>query len=88
MRKDGLEIVFDSDRAGTLGLADLWFSTRTSTSDPWSSPVNAGSAVNSAVNETRGSFSRDALRLYFGRSPGPEGGSDIFVATRQKLTGD
>jgi hypothetical protein len=88
VRKDGLEIVFDSDRAGTLGSADLWFSIRASTSEPWSAPVNAGSAVNSPANETRGSFSRDALRLYFGRSPGPEGGSDIFVAARQKVTGD
>ena len=88
VRKDGLEIVFDSDRAGTLGLADLWISSRSSTSVPWSAPVNAGPTVNSAVNETRGSFSRDAFRLYFGRSPGPEGGSDIFVATRQKVNGD
>jgi hypothetical protein len=42
--------------------------------------VNAGPAVNTPVNETRGSFSRDGLTLYFGRAPGPEGGSDIFVA--------
>ena len=42
VRKDGLEIVFDSDRAGTLGLADLWISTRARTSEPWSTPVNAG----------------------------------------------
>ncbi len=88
VRKDGLEIVFDSDRSGTVGLADLWFATRSSTSEPWSIPVNAGLAVNTAANETRGSFSRDALRLYFGRSPGPEGGSDIFVSTRSRVAGD
>jgi WD40 repeat protein len=88
VRKDGLEIVFDSDRSGTSGLADLWFASRSSTSEPWSTPVNAGPAVNTAANETRGSFSRDALRLYFGRSPGPEGGSDIFVSTRPRVTVD
>jgi hypothetical protein len=88
VRKDGLEIVFDSDRSGTIGLADLWFATRSSTSEAWSAPVNAGPAVNTAANETRGSFSRDALRLYFGRSPGPEGGSDIFVSTRSTVGQD
>jgi Tol biopolymer transport system component len=80
--KNGLEVVFDSDRPGTIGLADLWIATRASTSQPWSTPINVGAAVNSAANETRGSFSRDGTRLYFGRTPGPEGGSDIFVATR------
>jgi Tol biopolymer transport system component len=88
VRKDGLEIVFDSDRTGTVGSADLWFASRASTSEPWSTPINAGAAINTAANETRGSFSGDGLRLYFGRSPGPEGGSDIFVATRQPMTGD
>lgn len=88
VRKNGLEVVFDSDRIGTTGMADLWFATRTSASDPWSTPVNAGPAVNTTVNETRGSFSRDGLTLSFGRGPGPEGGSDIFVTTREKLTGD
>ena len=88
VRKDGLEVVFDSDRTGTAGGADLWIATRSSVSEPWSTPVNAGPAVNTTVNETRGSFSRDGLTLYFGRGPGPEGGSDIFVTTRQKVTGD
>jgi Tol biopolymer transport system component len=82
VRKDGLEIVFDSDRPGTTGGADLWFATRSSPDEAWSTPVNAGSAINTAAGETRGSFSRDGSRLYFGRSPGPEGGSDIFVASR------
>lgn len=88
VRKDGLEIVFDSDRSGTIGMADLWFATRASATDAWSAPVNAGSTINSAVNETRGSFSRDGLRLYFGRGPGPEGGSDIQVASRTRPAGD
>jgi hypothetical protein len=82
VRKDGLEVVFDSNRSGSLGGQDLYVATRASVADPWSAPVNAGGNVNSAVNETRGSFSRDATRLYFGRTPGPEGGTDIFVSTR------
>lgn len=82
VRKGGLEIVFDSDRAGGAGGQDLWFATRASVDAPWSTPVNAGSAINTAANETRGSFSWDGATLYFGRGPGPEGGSDVFVTTR------
>jgi Tol biopolymer transport system component len=82
VRKGGLEVVFDSDRPGTLGGPDLWFATRASVSDPWSTPVNAGPAINTAAGESRGSFSWDGATLYFGRGPGPEGGSDIFVTTR------
>ena len=32
--------------------------------------------------ETRPSLSRDGKQLLFGRSPGPEGSSDIYVTTR------
>jgi Tol biopolymer transport system component len=82
VRKDGLEVVFDSDRPGSTGLADLWFATRSTAGETWSTPANAGPSINTTANETRGSFSRDGSRLYFGRSPGPEGGSDIFTTSR------
>jgi hypothetical protein len=88
VRRGGLEVVFDSNRPGTLGGQDLYFSTRASASEPWTVPVNAGTAVNTTAMETRGSFSWDGLRLYFGRSPGPEGGSDIFLSTRMRGRGD
>jgi hypothetical protein len=82
VRKDGLEIVFDSNRDGTLGGQDIYVATRERTSDSWSFPFNAGAAINTTASETRASFSWDATRLYFGRTPGPEGGTDIFVSTR------
>ena len=82
VRRGGLEIVFDSNRDGTLGGQDLYFATRSSVADAWSAPFNAGSALNTAANETRGSFSWDGLTLLFGRAPGPEGSTDIFVSTR------
>jgi len=34
LRRDGLEIFFDSDRPGGIGGLDLWTSTRASTSAP------------------------------------------------------
>ena len=87
VRKDGLEIVFDSNRGGQGG-QDLYFATRASLNDPWSVPLNAGPGINTSVNETRGSLSRDAETLYFGRAPAPEGASDIYFTTRSKVAGD
>jgi WD40 repeat protein len=85
IRKDGLEIVFASNRrAGTD--QDLYVATRESVNDAFSAPVSLGDAVNTTDrNETRPSFSWDAKTLYFGRAPGPEGSTDIYVTTRDKL---
>ena len=85
VRKDGLEVVFSSNRTGTLGGQDIWVATRRHTHDVWSVPVNLGPAVNTAVAETRPSLSRSARQLLFGRSPGPEGMSDIYVTTRERV---
>jgi hypothetical protein len=82
VRRNGLEVVFDSDRPGTIGGLDLWFASRASVKDPWSTPVNAGTDLNTSVNESRGSFSWDGATLVFGRAPGPEGATDIFVSIR------
>lgn len=82
VRKDGLEVVFSSNRTGTLGGQDIWSASRASVEDPWSTPVNLGTAVNTAAAETRPSLSWDALALLFGRAPGPEGMSDIYLSTR------
>jgi hypothetical protein len=54
---------------------------RSSTSDPWSPPVNLGPNVNTAGNETRSSLSGDGERLHFGRD------GEIYVSTRTKVTG-
>ena len=82
VRTDGLEVVFTLNRAGGAGGQDLWVSTRAELDDPWTAPVSLGAAVNTAAAETRPSLSRDGKQLLFGRSPGPEGGSDIYVTTR------
>jgi Tol biopolymer transport system component len=76
VRKDGLEIVFNSNRAGGFGGQDVYTASRASTADPWSAPVNLGSAVNTSGNETRSSLSWDGLRLHFGRD------GDIYVSSR------
>lgn len=87
VRKDGLEIVFSSNRIdGTLGLdhfggQDVYVATRQSTAEPWSAPANAGPNVNTAGMEQRASLSWDGSRLHFGRS------GDILVSSRTHVTG-
>jgi Tol biopolymer transport system component len=88
VRRDGLEIVFDSNRPGGLGGLDIWTATRTSTSGGWTGVGNLGANVNSAANDLRASLSWDATTLYFGSTrAGGEGSQDLYVTTRPKLTG-
>lgn len=89
VRKDGRELVLSSNNAyaGAQGGQDLYVATRESVDDPWSAPVNLGTNVNTGAAETRPSLSWDGQRLLFGRAPGPEGMSDVYLATRDKLKG-
>ena len=88
VRHDGLEIFIASNRPGTIGINDLWASTRESVSDPWPQPANLGPAVNSAFNETFPSVSADRQTLFFSSNrPGGVGGTDIWMSTRTKLMG-
>ena len=67
VRKDGLEIVFDSTRGDPANVnADIFTSMRTSLSQPWSPPQRLGANVNSPAAESRPSLSRDGTRLYSG----------------------
>jgi Tol biopolymer transport system component len=85
LRKDGLEIVFDSTRGG--GTPHIYTASRSSIFDPWSAPVLLGPNVNSTSSETRASLSRDGERLYFGSGRANrmgDSGSDIFVSERSR----
>ena len=85
VRKDGLEIVFDSTRPGGLGGPDIYVATRESVGEAFSAPQNLGSAINSDAAETRASLSRDGLMLLFGSTrPGGEGSTDIYFSTRTR----
>ena len=85
VRKDGLEIYFDSDRPGSLGSTDLWMSSRDSVETPWSAPINLGPAINMMFAEARPSLSFDGMTLYFhSNRVGGLGSSDIYVSTRAR----
>ena len=85
--KDGLEIVWESTRTGTLGGSDIWRATRSSTDDQWVNAEHLGTAVNTAANEGRPGMSRDGSMLVFHRSAGLGGSLDLYVSTRSKITG-
>ena len=85
VRKNGLEVVFDSNRTGTLGGQDIWSSTRESVEDDWSTPIDLVT-VNTPFAETRASLSWDGLTLTFGSNrPGTEGMADVYESTRNKV---
>lgn len=95
IRRDGLEIFLGSDRPGTHGAVDLWVSTRSSTSDPWSAPTNLGSVVNTSDVDASPGLSFDGRTLYFqSNRPGGSGPCvappgtcvfDLWLTTRAKL---
>jgi WD40 repeat protein len=89
VRKDGLEIVFDSNRPGGFGGLDILTASRETTADDWSMPTNLGPMINSAATDARATLSRDGLTLFFGSGrAGGDGQSDIYMTTREKLKGN
>jgi hypothetical protein len=87
IRHDGLEIFFQSNRVGSIGLTnDLWVATRESTLAPWSTPVSLGATINTAFAEQNPYLSSDNKTLFFiSDRPGGSGGLDLYMTTRTKL---
>ncbi len=86
VRRDGLELIFSSDRPGSLGRIDLWISTRATTHDKWSTPVNLGAGVNTPYDERAPYLSDDGLTLIFSSDrPGGLGGTDFYMISRKRL---
>jgi hypothetical protein len=100
IRRDGLEIFLSSGRPGndavghSAGSEDLWVSTRATTTDPWSPPLNldlvnqrlGGPAINSKFFDGAPALSVDGTTLYFfSERPGGYGKRDLYVTTRARL---
>lgn len=83
LRSDGREMVFRSNRTGSLGEGDLWVATRPGADAPWSAPVNLGASLNTVFDEATPSLSFDGRTLLFvSNRPGGQGDYDIWMVTR------
>jgi len=83
IRDDGLEMFIMSNRGAAIQGFDLWVSNRQTVFDPWSTPVNLGTVVNTAYVEGQPSLSADRRTLYFySNRPGGRGGDDLYMTTR------
>jgi len=82
LRHDGLEIFFNSNRPGGPGSADIWVSTRASTTGAWSAP-QVVPIVSTAAAEITPVLSWDGMTLFFSSNRAGDAGN-IFFATREK----
>jgi WD40-like Beta Propeller Repeat len=74
---DGRTIFWESLRTGTLGGPDIWYATRSSTSQPFGEAVHL-SEVSTSVGDTRPFISWDGKMLIISAN------SDIWFASRDK----
>jgi hypothetical protein len=87
VRNDGRELFFISNRPGGYGGNDIWVSSRGSLDEPWSAPVNAGPALNTADAEQRASITADGLQMvFFSNRAGGAGGFDMYATTRHRAS--
>ena len=80
--------VLDAFRCGqgSRGGGDIWQTTRASTDDPWSEPVNLGLTINGPYYDTQPSISADGLSLFFASDrPDGYGDRDIWFSTRATI---
>jgi Tol biopolymer transport system component len=88
---DGLEVIFTSTRPDPANAANsnnLWFSTRASTLDSWSSPVNLRVVNTAGFLNAHPSLSFDGKTLIFtSNRPGGFGGLDLYITTRERRAG-
>jgi hypothetical protein len=80
---DGLELYFQSNRAGGYGQSDLYVARRATVAEEWQSVENLGPVVNNAAAESGPSISADGLTLYFNADRSDTlGGHDLYMTTR------
>ncbi len=80
LSRDGLMLIFSSDRKGGQGGKDLWVSIRKTKNSAFGRPVNLGKIINTKGDEMF-PFLRGDTTLYFSSDGhGGMGGLDIFVS--------
>jgi hypothetical protein len=80
---DGLQMFFSSNRPGGYGDVDIYVTTRATTEDPWSTPVNLGPLINTSYWDSDPEITADGLTLLFSSwRSGGYGGSDLWMTKR------
>ncbi len=82
MTPDGLNIVMTSQRGGTGG-SDVYTSTRASTSDPWSAPIEQ-TALDTPGHEGSPFLTADGLTVYFDSDR--SGNNDLYYSQRASVS--
>ncbi len=79
---DGNTLFFSSNRRGSIGGLDIFYSNRLPNGD-WSEPINIGDVINTPYNEEAPFLSNDGNTLYFiSQGHNSIGGYDIFYSER------
>ncbi len=82
LTRDKRMMYFTSDRPGSMGALDIYYSLRDEGGD-WQKPLNIGEPVNNIYSEETPFVSADGKTLYFSSmSHATMGGFDIFYSTR------
>jgi serine/threonine protein kinase len=85
---DRLTLLFESERPGGSGRADLWQATRPDTHSEFGPPVNLGPVVNSRGQDRDPYLSADGTALLFASNQGSElSRYDLYVSTRTGPSG-
>lgn len=78
LNSTGTLLIFASDMPGGLGGSDLYYSTRATTNDEWSKPINMGSVINTKGDELFPTLYQDQQLYFSSTGHAGLGGLDIF----------
>jgi Tol biopolymer transport system component len=81
---DGKKFFIASSRPGSLGMNDIYVSTRANRNQPWGEPVNLGPEINTIYNDFCPTLARDGKTFFFASNrPGYCGttqNADLYTA--------
>ncbi len=90
---DGLSLYIASNRAGTLGVNDIWAADRATKDSDWSEPQNLGAPVNTESADFCPTPLHGSYLMFVSERPGPEtcnsgpGKGDIYLIRRNAAFG-
>lgn len=81
---DGKTLFFASNRSGSIGGMDIWYSVQTETGQ-WLAPINLGPEVNTCLDDESPFIHPDGKTLYFAsKGHVGMGGFDLFLSRKKE----